>query len=104
MEHESLERLTPCAAARFRRRLRITPRGALYQRLSVWRESNRFPAPGRLITVLGPGERSPRQLHLVCLGQGQPTVIFEHSGFGNALSSRALREEVSAYTRADIRT
>jgi pimeloyl-ACP methyl ester carboxylesterase len=73
--------------------------GAFYQLLSVRHESSRFPPPGRLIGVRGPGEPSPRRLHLVCLGQGQPTVIFEHSGLGGALSSRAAREEVSAYTR-----
>jgi pimeloyl-ACP methyl ester carboxylesterase len=73
--------------------------GALYQTLSVWRESSRFPPPGRLIMVSAPGERVQRRLHLLCLGQGEPTVIFESSGFGGALSSRAAREEVSAHTR-----
>jgi pimeloyl-ACP methyl ester carboxylesterase len=73
--------------------------GALYQTLSVRSESGRFPAPGRLINVAGPGERSERRLHLICLGQGEPTVIFESSGFGSALSSRVAREEISAYTR-----
>jgi pimeloyl-ACP methyl ester carboxylesterase len=73
--------------------------GALYQALSVRSEARRFPAPGRLIHVAGAGERAQRRLHLICLGQGQPTVIFESSGFGDALSSRLAREEVSAYTR-----
>jgi len=73
--------------------------GALYQTLSVRSESGRYPAPGRLINVAGPGERSERRLHLICLGQGEPTVIFESSGLGSALSSRMAREEVSAYTR-----
>jgi pimeloyl-ACP methyl ester carboxylesterase len=73
--------------------------GALYQTLSVRSESGRFPAPGRLVNVAGPGERSERRLHLICLGQGEPTVIFESSVFGSALSARAAREEVSAYTR-----
>ena len=68
--------------------------GALYQTLSVWRESSRFPPPGRLITV-----GAQRRLHLACLGQGEPTVIFEPSGLGGALSSRAAREELSAYAR-----
>src|SRR5437899_5917956 len=73
--------------------------GALYQALSVWNETSRFPPPGRLIRVAGSGERAERQLHLICLGQGEPTVIFESSGFGGALSSAAAREEVSAHTR-----
>jgi pimeloyl-ACP methyl ester carboxylesterase len=73
--------------------------GALYQTLSVWRESSRFPPPGRLITISAPGDRAQRRLHLLCLGQGEPTVIFETSGFGDALSSRAAREEISTHTR-----
>jgi pimeloyl-ACP methyl ester carboxylesterase len=73
--------------------------GALYQTLTVRNESGRFPAPGRLVNVAGTGERSERRLHLICLGQGEPTVIFESSIFGSALSSRAARDEVSAYTR-----
>ncbi len=73
--------------------------GALYQTLSVRSEASRFPAPGRLINVAEPGERAQRRLHLICLGQGEPTVIFESSGFGSALSSRVAREEVSTYTR-----
>lgn len=67
--------------------------GALYQAVSVWRESTRFPPAGRMIDI---GER---RLHLVCIGSGEPTVIFEPSGFGGALSSRAAREEVAAHTR-----
>jgi pimeloyl-ACP methyl ester carboxylesterase len=73
--------------------------GALYQTLSVRNESGRFPAPGTLVNVAGAGARAERRLHLICLGQGEPTVIFESSIFGSALSSRAAREEVSAYTR-----
>ena len=68
--------------------------GALYQTLRVRSEYSRFPPPGRLIRVAG-----QRRLHLICLGQGEPTVIFESSGFGGSLSSSGAREEVSAYTR-----
>lgn len=70
--------------------------GALYQWLSVRSETRRFPPPGRMVNVAGPGGR---RLHLVCLGQGEPAVIFESSGFGGALSSRTAREELSAYAR-----
>src|SRR6267142_846206 len=73
--------------------------GALYQTLSVRSESRRFPPPGRLINVAGPGESAERRLHLFCLGEGGPTVIFESSGLGGALSSGVAREEVSAHTR-----
>jgi hypothetical protein len=72
--------------------------GAVYQSVSVRRESGRFPAPGRLINVARPGEPA-RRLHLICIGQGAPTVIFEAGGFGGSLSARAARQEVSAQTR-----
>jgi pimeloyl-ACP methyl ester carboxylesterase len=67
--------------------------GALYQSVSIRRESGRFPPPGRLVDVGG------RRLHLLCIGEGQPTVVFEPSGFGNALSSSKARAEVAAVTR-----
>jgi pimeloyl-ACP methyl ester carboxylesterase len=40
-----------------------------------------------------------RRLHIVCIGDGAPAVIFEASGFGNSLSFSAARAEVSAHTR-----
>lgn len=67
--------------------------GAVYQAFSVRRERELFPAPGRLVDV------GSRRLHLLCLGEGTPTVIFEGSGFGNALSSSKAREAVAAHTR-----
>src|SRR5260221_8912187 len=73
--------------------------GALYQDLSVRSESRRFPPPGRLINVAGPGEPAERRLHLLCLGQGEPTVIFESSGLGGAARTGPAREEVSAHAR-----
>ena len=39
-----------------------------------------------------------RRLHLVCIGQGEPTVIFEASGWGNALSSSKARERLATRT------
>lgn len=72
--------------------------GALYQTLSVRSETGRFPAPGRLVNVAQPGQPE-RRLHLVCLGQGEPAVIFESSGFGGALSSGISRQEIGLRTR-----
>ena len=69
--------------------------GAIYQGIAARRESQRCPPPGRLVRLEG----TRRSLHLLCAGEGQPTVIFEHSGLGNSLSSRLAREEVSTYTR-----
>ncbi len=67
--------------------------GAVYQSVSVRREAVRFPPPGQLVDVGG------RRLHLICLGEGRPVVIFEPSGFSNALSSGAARAEIGAHTR-----
>jgi pimeloyl-ACP methyl ester carboxylesterase len=67
--------------------------GALYQSVSVRREAGRFPPPGQLIDVGG------RRLHLVCIGNGEPTVVFEPSGFGNSLSSSRARAEIATVTR-----
>ena len=70
--------------------------GAVYQWRAERVESGRFPPPGTLVDIGG------RRLHLVCIGEaraGEPTVIFESSGFGGALSSKTAREEVAARTR-----
>ena len=65
----------------------------LYQSISARRERTRFPPRGELVDIGG------RRLHLVCIGQGRPTVIFESSSFGGAMSSSRAREEVSAHAR-----
>jgi len=67
--------------------------GTLYQTISVRREAARFPPPGQLVDVGG------RRLHLVCIGDGDPTVIFEPSALGGAVSGSAARAEISAQTR-----
>jgi pimeloyl-ACP methyl ester carboxylesterase len=67
--------------------------GAVYQAASVERESAEFPPPGMLVDIGG------RKLHIVCIGEGAPTVIFEASGFGNSLSFAAARTEVAAQTQ-----
>jgi pimeloyl-ACP methyl ester carboxylesterase len=71
----------------------LTASGALYQAWSVWRETARFPPPGMLVDVGG------RKLHLVCIGAGEPAVIFEASGFGNSLSFSVARAEIAAQTQ-----
>jgi len=73
--------------------LALAASGVVYQSVSVRRERTRFPPPGRLVDVGG------RRLHLVCLGEGHPTVIFESSGFGTAVSSSKARTEVAGQTR-----
>jgi pimeloyl-ACP methyl ester carboxylesterase len=67
--------------------------GASYQACSVRQEAGRFPPPGRLVDIGG------RRLHLLCIGDGEPTVLFEPSGFGSAVSSTAARVEISRRAR-----
>ena len=52
-----------------------------------------FQAPGMLVDVGG------RRLHLVCIGDGFPIVLFEAPGFGvSSLSSATVRERVASRT------
>ena len=67
--------------------------GAVYQSISVRRESERFHPPGQLVDLGG------RRLHLICIGAGEPTVVFESSHLGGAGSSRVAREEIARSTR-----
>jgi pimeloyl-ACP methyl ester carboxylesterase len=67
--------------------------GTIYQFISVTREQRRFPPPGRLVDIGG------RRLHVLCLGEGAPTVIMESSGLGTSVSAAAVREAVSRQTR-----
>jgi len=74
--------------------------GALYQTLSVRRDAARFPPPGRLVDVGG-----GRRLHLLCIGDGRPTVIFEASmssssvSFAEARAAIARRMRICSYDR-----
>jgi protein-S-isoprenylcysteine O-methyltransferase Ste14/pimeloyl-ACP methyl ester carboxylesterase len=52
-----------------------------------------FPAPGMMVDVGG------RRLHLVCIGEGTPTVLFEPSGFSNAMSYEQARGRIATRTR-----
>jgi pimeloyl-ACP methyl ester carboxylesterase len=70
--------------------------GAVYQWRAERAEAGRFPPPGTLVNIGG------RRLHLICIGQSksnEPTVIFEPSTFGGALSSRTAREDIAMRTR-----
>jgi len=67
--------------------------GMLYQSWCVRREAARFPPPGRLVDIGG------RRLHLLCIGQGEPTVIFEPGALQTSVSSELTRVEVGSQTR-----
>src|SRR5690349_21749783 len=65
----------------------------IYQGVMTAKERSRFPAPGRLIDVGG------YRLHLLCVGQGSPTVVLE-SGSGMSSNEWTLvQPEVAKFTR-----
>jgi protein-S-isoprenylcysteine O-methyltransferase Ste14/pimeloyl-ACP methyl ester carboxylesterase len=68
--------------------------GLVYEAYADAKVRNEFPAPGTLVDVGG------RRLHLLCIGEGSPIVLFEAPGFGvSSLSSATVRERVSSRTR-----
>ena len=66
--------------------------GLIYETLADARAARDFPPPGTLVDVGG------RRLHLLCIGEGAPTVIFEASGWGSAVSSPLARERLATRT------
>jgi pimeloyl-ACP methyl ester carboxylesterase/protein-S-isoprenylcysteine O-methyltransferase Ste14 len=67
--------------------------GLVYEAYADAEASREFPAPGTLVDIGG------RRLHLLCIGNGAPTVLFEPSGFGNATSGARARERISSRAR-----
>ena len=68
--------------------------GYLYQIAADCRDQRRYPPPGRLVDING------GRLHLVCQGEGAPTVVFE-SGLGSThLDWCCVFPEVAKFTRA----
>ena len=68
--------------------------GALYQFIAARRSARTYAAPGMMIDVDG------QRLHVVCAGNGRPSVLFESGIAASSLSwSRVLRD-VATFTRA----
>jgi pimeloyl-ACP methyl ester carboxylesterase len=68
--------------------------GALYQLIGARRGARRFAAPGMMIDVDG------QRLHVVCAGNGGPTVVFESGIAASSLSWARVLRDVSAFTCA----
>ena len=64
----------------------------IYEAYADGMAAQEFPPPGMLVDIGG------RRLHLLCIGEGEPTVIFESSGFGNAVSFVRARERLASRT------
>jgi protein-S-isoprenylcysteine O-methyltransferase Ste14/pimeloyl-ACP methyl ester carboxylesterase len=67
--------------------------GLIYEAYADGMAGLEFMPPGQLVDIGG------RRLHLLCIGEGQPTVFFESSGWGNALSFSRARERIAARTQ-----
>src|SRR5919202_2037647 len=68
--------------------------GLLYQGLAMRRDARRYPPPGRFVDVHG------RKMHLICMGQGQPTVVLDSGLSGSALDWSRVQPVVASFTQA----
>jgi pimeloyl-ACP methyl ester carboxylesterase len=68
--------------------------GFLYETVMAAGDDQRFPPPGQLVSVDG------HQMHIRCVGEGSPTVIFEPGLGGWSDSWLKVQPEVGAFTRA----
>ncbi|MCZ6504998.1 MAG: alpha/beta hydrolase [Actinobacteria bacterium] len=67
--------------------------GFIYQNRSQASAEAKFPAPGELWDVGG------RSLHLICSGEGSPTVILEAGGGSSSVQWWALDDEIAEFSR-----
>jgi len=67
--------------------------GAIYQLAGTIRDARRLPPPGRLVDVGG------HRLHLFCLGEGTPAVVFESGIAASSLNWRAIQRRAASVTR-----
>ena len=70
--------------------------GLIYEAYADARAAREFPPPGTMVDIGG------RRLHLLCIGREdamEPMVLFEASGWGNALSSSRARELLATRTK-----
>ena len=67
--------------------------GLIYEAYADASAARNYPPPGTLVDIGG------RRFHLLCIGNGEPTVLFEGSGFGNATSGARARERIARRTR-----
>jgi pimeloyl-ACP methyl ester carboxylesterase len=67
--------------------------GIFYQNLAATRERRQNPMPGRMVHVGG------SRMHILCTGQGSPTVVLE-AGLGDTyVSWRKVQPQIAKFTR-----
>ena len=70
--------------------------GLTYEAYADAEAAREFPPPGMMVDIGG------RRLHLLCIGREdplEPTIIFEASGWSNALSFAKARERLATRTK-----
>lgn len=67
--------------------------GLLYQAIGAARDARRFPPLGRLVDVGG------HHLHIHCMGEGGPTVVFDAGLPGSSLSWCYVQPEIAKFAR-----
>jgi pimeloyl-ACP methyl ester carboxylesterase len=67
--------------------------GALYQAIATANDQRAYPPPGQLVDVGG------YKLHIVCVGEGSPTVILDHVGAANVAQWALVQPEVAKTVR-----
>lgn len=67
--------------------------GAVYQNLSMARDRKLYPPPGQLVDVGG------YRLHLYCVGEGSPTVVFISGLSGGIVDWSLVQEKIASATR-----
>src|SRR5438552_4050130 len=72
----------------------VTSAGALYQFLGARRDARLHARPGATIDVDG------QRLHVVCGGEGGPTVVFESGIAASSLSWTRVQRDVARFARA----
>src|SRR5262249_28852565 len=68
--------------------------GAVYQAIATQSDKRDYPPPGQLLDVGG------YRLHLYCVGQGSPTVIFEAAADMMSVDWSWIQPEIAKKTRA----
>lgn len=67
--------------------------GAIYQFTEMRIDFAKHPPPGKLVDIGG------YRLHLLCMGQGSPTVLFESGVADDSLTWSAVQPEIAKTTR-----
>ena len=68
--------------------------GLMYQAIGSARDAARYRPPGSLVDV------GDHRLHIYCIGEGAPTVVFDSALGGSCLSWTLVQPDVAAFTRA----